>query len=80
MPPDVRKASGLPAGPLAMLGYAQGWGVAPTIHSRVDGSAERFRTSGGKAAIHLASLLNIPNSASPGYSRELFLSASLPDR
>jgi hypothetical protein len=41
MPPDVRKAFGLPASaPFGFLGYA---------HTNRNGSAERFRTSGGIA-------------------------------
>jgi FixJ family two-component response regulator len=51
MPADVRKALGLPARLLSILGYAQFVGAEPQNYVRWNGSAERFRTSGGRAAV-----------------------------
>jgi hypothetical protein len=49
MPSDVRKACGLPASDrFGNLGYAQLTGTAQ-IKIMLDGSAERFRTSVGRA-------------------------------
>jgi hypothetical protein len=52
MPTDVRKAFDLPARLFpSILGYAQFcWGEAPNSLSAVTGSAEHFRTSGGRVA------------------------------
>ena len=47
MPPDVRKAFGLPE--VRIAGYAQLLGAQPQSPVMIDGSAERFRTSGGGA-------------------------------
>jgi len=52
MPPDVRKASGLPAGLPGDFGLRPVLGPSPDDSFAPDGSAERFRTSGGKAATH----------------------------
>jgi len=51
MPSDMRKAFGLPASePFWNLGYAQLLGRSPEfISKKLDGSAERFRTSVGIA-------------------------------
>ena len=51
MPPDVRKAFGLPARWFSLyLGFANLLGEAPKLIVNRNGSAERFRTSGGRAA------------------------------
>jgi len=51
MPADVRKAFGLPARLASrFLGYAQFAGRKPRFKVNWNGSAERFRTSGGRAA------------------------------
>ena len=43
LPRDVRKASGLPAS------FKNGFWAQPRGFNNLNGSAERFRTSGGKA-------------------------------
>src|SRR5436190_17372087 len=50
MPADVRKAFGLPVRLFfSILGYAQFVGAEPNFIVDRNGSAERFRTSGGRA-------------------------------
>ena len=49
VPPDVRKAFGLPAGKLAIWATPSESGGAPNAIERLNGSAERFRTSDGIA-------------------------------
>ena len=51
MPPDVRKAFGLPARLFSLFGLRPiCWGKAPKFKVNRNGSAQRFRTSGGRAA------------------------------
>jgi hypothetical protein len=49
VPPDVRKAFGLPVGAALASGLRPGVGAEPRIFIEPDGSAERFRTSDGLA-------------------------------
>ncbi len=49
VPFDVRKASRLPAGSILNFGLRPGLGRSPRFVVPIDGSAERFRTSGGIA-------------------------------
>jgi len=51
VPADVRKAFGLPANGLLDFGLRPiCWGTVPNFIVHRNGSAQRFRTSGGKAA------------------------------
>ena len=62
MPSDVRKASGLPASSILNFGLRPSLGRSPKFVEPVDGSAERFRTSGGIAEFRW---LNFLGKASP---------------
>src|SRR2546429_9056490 len=60
VPSDVRKASGLPASSILNFGLRPGFGAQPQIRCAIDGSAERFRTSGGIAEFRSPNFLGRP--------------------
>jgi hypothetical protein len=62
--PVVRKAFGLPAGSAFDCGLRRMSGAQPRIFIELDGSAERFRTSGGIAAITREQLFGLKSAAS----------------